>query len=369
MSTDWFIVENVAEIPSPSLLVYPARSKANLERVLAMTGGQARLRPHIKTHKLGEMVQMHVAAGVTQCKAATIAEAELAAANGMKDVLLSYQPVGPNVARFIELIRRFPQTTFRTIVDDAGALKALSTAAVQAGVKIPVLLDIDCGMHRTGVPADEGAAVLYRAIANSPGIVADGLHAYDGHMHIEALTERTKACDEGMAPVLALRAKLQAEGLPLPRLVAGGTPSFPIHAQHPDRECSPGTYVFWDFGYGNRFKDLEFQVAAVLLTRVISKPGDNRLCLDLGHKAVAAENPHPRVFFPQLPDANAISQSEEHLVIETAAANEFAVGDCLYGIPRHICPTVALHGSVVVIENGRAVTKWFVRGRERMLTI
>ena len=132
MSTDWFIVENVAEIPSPSLLVYPARSRANLERVLAMTGGPARLRPHIKTHKLGELVQMHVQAGVTQCKAATIAEAELAASNGMKDVLFSYQPVGPNVARLLELIRRFPQTPFRTIVDDAGALKQLSAAATQA---------------------------------------------------------------------------------------------------------------------------------------------------------------------------------------------------------------------------------------------
>jgi D-serine deaminase-like pyridoxal phosphate-dependent protein len=84
---------------------------------------------------------------------------------------------------------------------------------------------------------------------------------------------------------------------------------------------------------------------------------------------VAAENPHPRVFFPQLPEATAISQSEEHLVIETPRAHEFAVGDCLYGIPRHICPTVALHGTVTVIEKGRAVGKWSVRGRERMLTV
>jgi D-serine deaminase-like pyridoxal phosphate-dependent protein len=369
MSNEWFKVENVAEIPSPSLLVYPERVAENLRRVLALTGGPARLRPHIKTHKLGEVLRLHLAAGVTQCKAATIAEAELAAANGLHDVLLSYQPVGPNVARLIELIRRFPATQFRTIVDDAGALEQLSLAATKAGVKIPVLLDIDCGMHRTGIPADEKAAALYRAIANSPGIIADGLHAYDGHLHIEDLAERTKACDEGMAPVLALRTKLQAEGLSVPHLVAGGTPSFPIHAKYLDRECSPGTYVFWDFGYGNRFKDIDMLVAAVLLTRVISKPGENRLCLDLGHKAVAAENPHPRVFFPQLPEATAISQSEEHLVIETPRANAFAVGDCLYGIPRHICPTVALHGFVTVIENGRAVGKWFVRGRERVLTI
>ena len=369
MSNEWFKIANEAEVPSPSLLIYRERVEENLRRVLAITGGPARLRPHIKTHKLGEIVQMHVAAGVTQCKAATIAEAELAAANGMKDVLLSYQPVGPNVGRLLELIRRFPHTVFRTIVDDSGALKRLSAAAVAAGVKIPVLVDIDCGMHRTGIPADERAEALYRELASSPGIQADGLHVYDGHLHIEDLEERTKACDEGMAPALALKQKLEAAGLPVPRVVAGGTPTFPIHAKYPDRECSPGTYVFWDFGYGNRFKDIDILHAAALLVRVISKPGENRLCLDLGHKAVAAENPHPRVFFPQLPEATAVSQSEEHLVIETPRAKEFAVGDCLYGIPRHICPTVALHGTVTVVEKGRATTKWFVKARERMLSI
>lgn len=369
MSNEWFKIENEAEVPSPSLLIYLERVEENLKRVLAITGGPARLRPHIKTHKLGEIVQMHVAAGVTQCKAATIAEAELAAANGMKDVLLSYQPVGPNVGRLLELIRRFPQTVFRSIVDDSGALKRLSAAAVTAGVKIPVLVDIDCGMHRTGIPADERAEALYRELASSPGIQADGLHVYDGHLHIEDLAERTKACDEGMAPALALKNKLEAAGLPVPRVVAGGTPTFPIHAKYPDRECSPGTYVFWDFGYGNRFKDIDVLLAAALLVRVISKPGENRLCLDLGHKAVAAENPHPRVFFPQLPEATAVSQSEEHLVIETLRAQEFAVGDCLYGIPRHICPTVALHGTVTVVEKSRATTKWFVKARERMLSI
>lgn len=369
MSADWFRVSNVAEIPSPALLVYPARCKANLDRVLALTGGPARLRPHIKTHKIGELVEMHVKAGVMQCKAATIAEAELAATYGMTDVLLSYQPVGPNVSRLLELIRRFPQTVFRTIVDDLRVLKQLGAAAADAGVEIPVLLDIDCGMHRTGVPPDDQAVVLYRELASCPGLTAGGLHAYDGHLHVEDIAERTKACDEGMAPVLQLRTHLLNEGLPVPRFVAGGTPTFPIHARHSDRECSPGTYVFWDFGYGNRFKDLDFQIAAILLTRVISKPGRDRLCVDLGHKAVAAENPHPRVFFPELPDASAISQSEEHLVIETPRAAEFAVGDCLYGIPRHICPTVALHGTVVVVENGQSVGKWRVQARERALTI
>jgi D-serine deaminase-like pyridoxal phosphate-dependent protein len=127
--------------------------------------------------------------------------------------------------------------------------------------------------------------------------------------------------------------------------------------------------VLWDAGYGTKQPDLPFIPAAVLLTRVISKPGENRLCLDLGHKAVASEMPHPRVIFPALPDATAISHSEEHLVIESAQAGDYAVGQALYGIPWHICPTVALHSEAWLVENGRACERWPIVARARRLTI
>jgi D-serine deaminase-like pyridoxal phosphate-dependent protein len=115
---------------------------------------------------------------------------------------------------------------------------------------------------------------------------------------------------------------------------------------------------------------MDFLPAAILLTRVISKPGENRLCLDLGHKAVAAENPHPRVKFLNLIGAEAVMQSEEHLVVETVRASEFAVGDVLYGVPRHICPTVALHSFVTTVNGeGQAGGRWKVTARERQLTV
>jgi D-serine deaminase-like pyridoxal phosphate-dependent protein len=175
--------------------------------------------------------------------------------------------------------------------------------------------------------------------------------------------------EAAFAPVLAFRQQLESAGLPVPVLVAGGTPTFPFHAEQKDRECSPGTTVLWDFGYGDKHVDLPFLPAALLLVRVVSKPGANRLCLDLGHKAVAAENPHPRVRFIELPDAPAVSQSEEHLVIETPRAAEFAVGDTLHGIPRHICPTVALHSEAVVVRGGAAVDRWPILARARKLTV
>jgi D-serine deaminase-like pyridoxal phosphate-dependent protein len=254
------------------------------------------------------------------------------------------------------------------VVDDAEALQALAASALAAGLEIEVLLDIDCGQHRCGVEPGPGAIALYRQLTVTPGVRPGGLHVYDGHIHDADPAVRAANCERAFAPAADLRRELIAAGWPVPRVVAGGTPTFPIHARRPDVECSPGTCVFWDAGYGTKLPDMEFLPAALLLTRVISKPGGSRLCLDLGHKAVASEMPHPRVVFPQLPDARAVTHSEEHLVVETARAAEFHVGDALYGIPWHVCPTVALHGSAVVVRGGRAGERWRVTARERILS-
>jgi D-serine deaminase-like pyridoxal phosphate-dependent protein len=232
-----------------------------------------------------------------------------------------------------------------------------------------VLLDIDCGMHRTGVLPCEEAVRLYRQIAEAKGLRAGGLHAYDGHIGDADLAERTANCDAAFAAVIELQEQLLKLGLPVPRLVAGGSPTFAIHARHTERELSPGTSVLWDFGYGEKFPDLPFEPAAVVLTRVISKPGKDRLCLDLGHKAIAAEQPPPRVRLLELPDAVAIMHSEEHLVVETPRADEFHIGQCLHGIPRHICPTVALQSEAWVVDEGVADERWPITARARRLEI
>jgi len=365
----WFKVDNAADIPSPALLLYPERIRENIRRMIRMAGGTSRLRPHLKTHKLAEVVRMQLEEGIPRCKCATIAEAELAAGAGAKDVLIAYPMVGPNAARMLQLAKAYAGTSFACVADDASAIGHLSTTFAGSGHTLELLLDVDCGQHRTGVEPGAQALELYRLIARSPGLHADGLHVYDGHIHESDPAKRAGQCAEAFGPVEELRHALLNAGLPVPRVVAGGTPTFPIHARNPNYECSPGTCVLWDFGYAGKFADLDFLVAAVVLTRVVSRPGPNRLCLDLGHKAIAAENPPPRVEFLNLPGASAISHSEEHLVIESAGAGALAVGDCLYGVPRHICPTVALHSEAVVVSNGRAMERWKVAARERRLTI
>lgn len=362
---DPYQITNSGEIASPALVLYRDLIEANLAAMLRIAGGPERLRPHVKTHKLEPLVRRQIELGIGKFKAATIAEVEMCARAGAPDVLLALQPVGPAIGRLVALARRFPETEFSCVVDDPSVVAALGEAARWAGVDVGVWLDLDCGMHRTGIAPGPAAGQLYAEILRTAGLEPRGLHAYDGHLHGDDPAERDAECEAAMAPVLKLRRDLESAGLPVPALAAGGSPTFPCHARHADRECSPGTTVLWDFGYADHFPELPFRPAALLLTRVISRPIGGRLCLDLGHKAVAAENPHPRVRFPTLPDAVAVVHSEEHLVIATAEAARFQVGDELLGIPRHICPTVALHGEATIVENGRAVETWPITARNR----
>jgi D-serine deaminase-like pyridoxal phosphate-dependent protein len=367
MSQPWYVFDEAQNVPSPALLVYRDRVDENLRRMIAMAGGVERLRPHVKTHKMAEIVGLKLAAGISKFKCATIAEAEMLARAGARDVLLAYPMVGPNIGRLATLAEAYPDAHFSALADDADALRAVSRRFASSR-PIEILLDIDDGMHRSGV-APSSAASLYRLLSDLPGVRPGGLHVYDGHVRDADLAERAKHVERDFEPVDKLRSELLAAGLPVPRVVAGGTPTFPIHARHADRECSPGTCAFWDIGYSTKFPDLDFLYSALLLTRVVSKPTPDRLCLDLGYKAVSPDNPQPRVVFLDLPDATPVVHSEEHLTIETGRAGEFKVGDCLYGVPYHVCPTVALHREAIVIEGGQIIGRWQVAARDRILTV
>lgn len=366
---EWYDFEGVENVASPALLLYRDRIEHNLREMVAIAGDPARLRPHVKTHKLAPLIQRQVELGITKFKASTIAEAEMCAAAGASEVLLAFPPAGPNITRICELARRFPNVRVSSIVDNSAAIRGLSVAARAAGITLDTFLDIDCGMHRTGVMPGPDAVALYKMISEQPGLRAAGLHAYDGHIHEADLATRTAQAEEAFAPVQALRKELEAAGLEVPVVTASGSPTFAIHAKHTDRDLTPGTTVLWDFGYGDKHPDLPFLPAAVVLTRVVSKLPGNRLCLDLGHKSVAAENPHPRVRLLEAPEAEFVMQSEEHLVIETPNAANFTIGQVLHGIPRHVCPTVALHNEAVIIENRKVVDRWPITARGRRITV
>ena len=132
-------------------------------------------------------------------------------------------------------------------------------------------------------------------------------------------------------------------------------------------ECSPGTFVFTDWGYKHAFPDQPFEYAALVITRVISIVDGKTICTDLGHKSVAAENPLPRVHFLNAPDVTPSGQSEEHLVLKVEDSSIFSPGDVLYGVPVHICPTVALYDKAYVVENHHVTSEWQVVSRNRFI--
>jgi D-serine deaminase-like pyridoxal phosphate-dependent protein len=365
-------IDDTSEIITPALVVFRDIVETNLQTMVEIAGDVARLRPHCKTHKMPAVTRMELDRGITKHKCATIAEAEMLADAGVPDILLAYNIVGANIARVAEFTRRFPDVNFMVTADHPAPVESLSRALSTAGLSVGVLLDLDTGMHRTGIGPGQAAVELYRQIAGSPGLEAAGIHAYDGHHHEHDPGERAAAIEEDWQGVIELRDQLLAADLPVPRIVASGTPGFPIHAARNDPlvELSPGTTVFHDAGSVANYPDLPFTPAALVLTRVISRPGEDLVTFDVGSKGIASDPPVAvRVSFPDLTDAEVVKQNEEHLIVRTNRASEFAPGDEQLVIPWHVCPTSAMHKQAYVISGGKLVDHWDVTARDRQLTI
>lgn len=363
----WYQVQNVDQVDSPALLVYPDRIVRNIERALQFVDGDvSRLRPHIKTNKCGEVCQLLLDCGIGKFKCATIAEAELLGMVRAKDVLLAYQPVGPKIDRLLQLIETFPNTKYACLVDNTESAQRLSTRAMEKGIPIAIYIDVNVGMGRTGASLDQ-LERLVLDIQLLDGIHLVGVHGYDGHVHNKDYTVREQQSQQAyrLLEMAYLIAQIST-ATPLAKVI-GGSPSFPFHAGRNDVECSPGTFVFWDFGYAQNYREQDFSFAAVLLTRVISIVDQKHLCLDLGYKSVACESPQPRVEFFDQRVGEIKMQSEEHLVVEVRDSADFHIGDELYAIPRHICPTVACYDDLQVIEKENARQVWKVLARTKKI--
>lgn len=370
MMMEWYKIANVDDIDTPALVIYPDRVRRNLEVVKSFVGDVMKLRPHVKTCKSPDVVRLMMAAGITKFKCATIAEAEMLAGLGARDVLLAYQPVGPKQARFCRLQQTYHETVFSCLVDNSKSLSELSAAAETHGQQVRVLIDLNVGMNRTGIKPGEDALRLYKETRQLKGITFVGLHAYDGHLRDADLAVRKEKCDEAYRGVDLLRAQIAADMGSEPLIVAGGTPTFPIHAKRKGVEASPGTFIFWDKGYEQILAEQPFEFAALVVTRVISKAADQTLCVDLGHKSIASENPvGQRVYFLNTTGLEPIGHSEEHMVFRSDSASTIEVGDVLYGIPHHICPTVALYDEAAVCRDHTVSETWPVTARKKRIKI
>lgn len=354
---------------TPALVVYPERANENIRILKSFVPDTDRLFPHVKTHKSSEITKMMMKAGIRQFKCATIAEAEMLAMSGARNILLAYQPAGPKVERLLKLVLKYPVSIFSCIIDNLESAKTIAAAFKKAYTSIDVLIDLNVGMNRTGISPTH-ALNLYENCEVLNGIKIVGLHAYDGHLREPDLTIRTQQCDAAFAPVKNLQEVIEQKTGRLLQIVAGGTPSFPIHAKREDVICSPGTFVYWDKGYQLGLAEQPFLFAALVITRIVSKPTDDTICIDLGHKSIASESTlDKRIFFLNAEGLTPIGHSEEHMVLKTDKSRSYNIGDVLYGVPYHICPTVALHDRVSVVDNQNVSGQWLTLSRNRTIGV
>jgi D-threonine aldolase len=369
-NVNWYKITDIDQLDSPVLVVFPDRVKANIQTAIRMVGDTQRLRPHIKTHKSPEVVTLMMKAGITKFKCATIAEAEILGICGAKDVLLAYQPTGPKLQRFVELVKKYPATHFSCLTDNRNSAMEQSAIFFANGLRVDVYIDLNVGMNRTGIAPGGEAIQLYQYCATLEGIKPVGLHAYDGQIRNVDFNLRKEECDHAFAAVETMKEQLMKMGMEEPVIIAGGSHSFSIHCKRKNIECSPGTFIYWDKGNSDFCPEQAFLPAAVLVTRVVSLPNATAVCTDLGHKSVAAENElTKRVYFLNAPGLKAVGQSEEHLVLEAGEGHSYQAGDILYGLPIHVCPTVALYERVITIENGVVSGQWKNLARDRRISL
>lgn len=367
-----YALHEATDLPTPALVFYPQIIRRNIETILKMAGDPARLRPHVKTHKTREITQMQLDLGITKHKCATIAEAEMLASVGVRDVFMAYPVIGANAVRLARLAVIYPQTFFSACIDSHVGVDQLQSACEGKG-KVGFLVDLNVGMNRTGI-LPEQAVALYKYAALQPDLIPNGLHAYDGQNNSELYSNREAGCIKTLAISQEIKRTLEEQKIACPRLVIGGTPAFPAYCRmqlDQNIELSPGTFTLHDHGYGSKFKEFaDLQPAAVVVGRLISKPTHNRLTFDLGTKAVSADPPiGKRMILLQEPDAVPVGHNEEHYVVETANAEQWKIGQTVLAIPVHVCTTVAIYNEAFVVEDGVVTGSWPIAARARKITV
>jgi D-serine deaminase-like pyridoxal phosphate-dependent protein len=354
------------DIETPAVVVDAERLERNLARMAesAAAAGVA-LRPHAKTHKCAEIARMQLAHGAAGLTVATLAEAEAFAAAGCPSVFIAY-PLWANSDHRPERIKALRSVTdLRIGVDSEAAASALAEAAPS----VRVLIEVDSGQHRTGVPPADVRRLA--AFCLSAGLDVVGAFTHPGHSYgVDAIAGAV--ADEHAA--LAAAGEALAGVLDqAPELSGGSSPTaaaefWPEHPGSPGplTEVRPGTYVFGD-RQQMRLSGLDADdVALVVAARVVSVPRPGQAVLDAGSKALTSDRAgwltgHGLIL--EAPEATIAWLSEEHAVVHGLRESRLAVGDLVRVVPNHVCPVVNLTGTLAVVRDGEVAARWPVVAR------
>ncbi|MFN0074206.1 MAG: DSD1 family PLP-dependent enzyme, partial [Chloroflexota bacterium] len=353
------------DVDTPALLLDLDIVERNIAAMAdVFRGSPIKLRPHAKTHKSPRLALMQIAAGAIGITVAKLGEAEVMAAAGVDNLLISSEIVGPaKVARLIGLAR---QVNVLTVVDDLSAARIVAEAAESAGVRIPALIDLDTGHHRTGIVGGAPALALAKDVARLRGLNLIGLQGYEGHLqHIEGLEERKNGEAESLSMLRETRRMIEAAGIEMSIVSTGGTGTHRILAEQGGvTEIQAGSYVVMDTHYAS-IEGVQFGHALTCMTTVLSKTKPNRCIIDAGHKTLSLDSgpSAPK----DLPGARYIAAGDEHGVIEYEDGHcLLSVGDRVEMLPRHCDPTINLHDWYHVTRGDTVVALWPVAARGRV---
>ncbi|NBO66458.1 MAG: D-TA family PLP-dependent enzyme, partial [Acidobacteria bacterium] len=326
--------------------------------------------PHIKTSKLEFVMRRLVEHRVINFKCATTLELITACQAGATDILIAYPVVGANARRVTEIVKQHPSIHFSVLVENDVQIE------LWRGEPIGIFIDINPGMNRTGIAQEDITSIL--GLANrirEYGLNLEGLHYYDGHTGGLELGAREAVAHRGYEQLMRIIDRLEEEGFKLPEVISAGTPSLPCALSFDgfrDRSfvhrVSPGTIVYSDYtSLAQLPREYGLRPAALVLSTIVSHPQERILTCDAGHKAVSADAGVPTGAIVGHTEWKPGKPSEEHLPIEIPEGVTLpAIGDLIYILPRHVCPTVNNFNQAVLVRNGHLTELASVtaRGRE-----
>ena len=354
-------------LDTPSMIVDLDLMEANIKKLMDRilpTG--VNVRPHLKTTKSAILAQKLVDAGAKGGCVAKLSEAEVIAGAGFDDLLITCEIIGvPKVARLVELFRKYPK--IKIVIDSQIGASAINEALAASGIDQPIscLLDLDVGLHRTGV-APEKALALAQHVSNLGHLKLIGVQGYEGHLqHLHSRDERKRRCLASMAVLTGIADALRKSGFDAQVVTTGGTGTAEFCASFPGiTEVQPGSFIFMDTDYRNAVGSV-FSNSLTVLSTVISTQGPKIVTIDSGLKSLTTDSglAEPK----NLPGYTYGVLGDEHGSLKWEGDGRgLSVGDRVEMIPSHIDPTINLHDFYYAHRSGVIEEIWPVDARGKV---
>jgi D-serine deaminase-like pyridoxal phosphate-dependent protein len=353
-----------SDLDTPVLCLDIAMVEANIKRMADyFESSSVRLRPHSKTHKCPILALKQIEAGAIGITCAKVGEAEVMAQAGIRDILIANQIVSPiKIARLVSLAA---YTDVMVAVENAENAQALSAAAIDKGVRLRTVIEVDIGMGRCGtLPGDETLALAKQMVV-LPGLRFCGLMGYEGHtVMIPDWNERKQKTIADLQKLTATADLLRQNGIAVEIVSSGGTGTYEITGHVPGiTELEVGSYITMDAQYHEKV-GIGFGYALTLLCTVVSTRGSDHAIFDAGLKAMTRDFGMPVCVNP--PGWVVTGLSEEHGFLKRVDGAPLKMGDKVEIVPNHGCTTINLHDQYYVTRNDRLEAIWPIAARGKV---